>query len=82
MDLTTVNDFQKALDAKPDAVIVSNPTAMHLDIAIPAAKAGVHLLLEKPISHSMERVDELAALEKLRNLPKYWLDFNSDSIRH
>ncbi len=64
----TVNDFQKALDTKPDAVIVSNPTAMHLDIAIPAAKAGVHLLLEKPISHSMERVDELAALEKLRNL--------------
>ncbi len=64
----TVNDFQKALDTKPDAVIVSNPTAMHLDIAIPAAKAGVHLLLEKPISHSMERVDELAALEKLRKL--------------
>ena len=64
----TVNDFQKALDTKPDAVIVSNPTAMHLDIAIPAAKAGVHLLLEKPVSHSMERVDELAALEKLRNL--------------
>jgi predicted dehydrogenase len=64
----TVSDFQQALDTKPDAVIVSNPTSMHLDIAIPAAKAGVHLLLEKPVSHSLECVDELTALEKLKNL--------------
>jgi predicted dehydrogenase len=44
---------------KPDAVIVSNPTAFHLDIAIPAAQAGCAILLEKPISHSMQRIDEL-----------------------
>jgi predicted dehydrogenase len=42
-------------------VIVSNPTAFHLDVAIPAAEAGCSLLLEKPISHSLERVDELQA---------------------
>jgi|WetSurMetagenome_2_1015567.scaffolds.fasta_scaffold50709_3 predicted dehydrogenase len=64
----TVNDFQQALDTKPDAVIVSNPTAMHLDIAIPSAEGGVHMLLEKPVSHSLERVDELATYEKLKNL--------------
>jgi predicted dehydrogenase len=58
----TVTDFQQALAAKPDAVIVSNPTAMHLDIAIPAARAGIHVFMEKPISHSMERVDELQNL--------------------
>jgi len=46
---------------KPDAVIVSNPTALHLDVAIPAAEAGCHLLMEKPISHSLARVDELSA---------------------
>jgi predicted dehydrogenase len=46
---------------KPDAVIVSNPTALHLEVAIPAAKAGCAILLEKPISHSMERLDELQA---------------------
>jgi predicted dehydrogenase len=45
---------------KPDAVIVSNPTSLHLDIAIPAAQAGCAILLEKPISHSMQRVDELS----------------------
>jgi predicted dehydrogenase len=46
---------------KLDAVIVANPTSLHLDIAIPAAQAGCHILLEKPISHSLERLDHLEA---------------------
>jgi len=45
-------DFTEALKKhKPDAVIVGNPTSMHLDIAIPAAEAGCAVLLEKPISN-------------------------------
>ena len=44
---------------KPDAVIVANPTALHLDVAIPAAEAGCHILLEKPVSDSLERLDVL-----------------------
>ena len=44
---------------QPDAVIVANPTSMHLDIAIPVAEAGCHLLLEKPVSHSLEGLDVL-----------------------
>ena len=44
---------------KPDAVIVSNPTALHLDVAIPSAKAGCSILMEKPISHSLDRIDQL-----------------------
>ncbi len=52
---------------KPDAVIVSNPTSLHLDIAIPAAQAGCSILLEKPISHSMERIDELISAVKKYN---------------
>lgn len=56
--------IEAALAHKPDAVIVANPTAMHLDVAIPAARAGCHLLLEKPISHSLDRVSELEAAAK------------------
>jgi len=53
-------DIQEALiKHKPEAVIVANPTSMHLDIAIPAAEAGCHILLEKPVSNSMERLDTL-----------------------
>jgi predicted dehydrogenase len=52
---------------KPDAVIVSNPTAFHLDVAIPAAQAGCTILLEKPISGSMQRIDELSFAVKKNN---------------
>ena len=52
-------DLRAALAHKPEAVIISNPTALHLDIAIPAARCGCHLLLEKPVSHSMARLSDL-----------------------
>jgi predicted dehydrogenase len=56
------NDLAEALRKhKPDAVVVANPTALHLDIAIPAAEAGCAILLEKPISSSTDRLDELQA---------------------
>lgn len=55
----TETSLDRAISYKPDAVIISNPTSLHLEVAIPAALAGCHLLLEKPISHSMEKVDEL-----------------------
>ena len=53
-------DLHEALKKhKPDAVIVANPTALHLDVAIPAAEAGCAILLEKPVSDSLERLDTL-----------------------
>ncbi len=59
-------DLDEALKKyKPDAVVISNPTALHLDIAIPAAQAGCSILMEKPIAGSLEHVDELeSALKK------------------
>jgi predicted dehydrogenase len=52
-------DQAVALSQQPDAVIISNPTSFHLNVAIPAAQAGCHLLLEKPISHTMDGVNDL-----------------------
>jgi predicted dehydrogenase len=57
-------DLQKALEASPQAVIIANPTAIHLDVAIPAAERGCHILLEKPVSHNLERLPELKAALK------------------
>ena len=58
-------DLREALKKhKPDAVIVANPTSLHLDTAIPAAEAGCHILLEKPISYSTERLDQLEKVVK------------------
>ena len=44
---------------RPEAVIVTNPTALHLEVAIPSAEAGCHLLIEKPVSHTMEGIEDL-----------------------
>ena len=54
------SDIHEALQKhKPDAVIVANPTALHLNVAIPAAEAGCHIVLEKPVSDSLQRLDTL-----------------------
>jgi predicted dehydrogenase len=58
--LPVERDLRSALgNWRPDAVVVATPTALHLEAAIPAARAGCHLLLEKPVSHSLARVAEL-----------------------
>lgn len=59
--LPVETDVETALAHRPDAVIIANPTALHLPVAIPAAAAGCHLLLEKPISHSLDGLSELKA---------------------
>ena len=53
-------DIHEALQKhKPDAVVVANPTSLHLGVAIPAAEAGCHILLEKPVSNSLDGLDGL-----------------------
>lgn len=59
-------NFEEALRKhKPQAVIVANPTSMHMDIAIPAAKAGCAILLEKPVAESLEKTEQLSAEAKI-----------------
>jgi YrbI family 3-deoxy-D-manno-octulosonate 8-phosphate phosphatase len=54
-----------ALARRPDCVIIANPTAMHLDVAIPAIESGCHVLIEKPISNSLDNLALLrAAMQK------------------
>ncbi|HZU86286.1 MAG TPA: Gfo/Idh/MocA family oxidoreductase [Anaerolineaceae bacterium] len=57
--LVVETDLQAALAHRPDAVIIANPTALHLCTAIPAAKAGCSILMEKPVSQSLEDIEEL-----------------------
>lgn len=52
-------DLNEVLAENPDVVFITNPTSLHVPTALEAAKAGCHLLIEKPLSHTMERIDEL-----------------------
>src|SRR5262249_9804529 len=52
-------DLAAALARRPIAVIVSNPPTLHVPVALAAARAGAHLLIEKPLSSSLDGVAEL-----------------------
>lgn len=52
----------------PDAAVVCTPAPLHIPIATQLAEAGVHLLIEKPLSTSTEGVDRLAAVIQRRGL--------------
>lgn len=47
-----------------DSVLVTCPTAYHMDYALAAAKAQKHVFIEKPISHTSENLDTLFDLCK------------------
>ena len=53
-------DLAEALDRwAPAAVLVTNPTALHQAVAVPAARHGCQLFIEKPVSDTLEGVPEL-----------------------
>jgi predicted dehydrogenase len=66
-DIKVFADLDRALEEHPDAVLICNPTSLHLPVALAAARAGCHLLIEKPLSHNYDDVEELiSTVEKQR----------------
>jgi predicted dehydrogenase len=63
-----VHSMQDALAQRPDIAIVASPAAFHLTDSLALAQAGVHLLVEKPISHSIDGVAELIATCRAKSL--------------
>ena len=61
-------ELEAALARQPLAVLVCNPTAHHLELALAAARAGAHLLIEKPLADSLEGTAELGHEVRAREL--------------
>lgn len=55
----TFDDFNRALKSKPDAAVICTPAHLHIPMAIKAAQNGIHLLIEKPLSTTLDNVDAL-----------------------
>jgi len=68
LDLPVDRDLSIALSRRPLGVIVSNPSAHHVIVALQAARAGAHLLIEKPLSDELRGVAELESLIAARRL--------------
>lgn len=54
-----VATLDAALQLQPQAAVIANPASMHMEAATPLARAGVHLLIEKPIAATLPGVAEL-----------------------
>jgi predicted dehydrogenase len=61
-------DLESAMADRHDAAVVATPAHLHIPMAIRLAEAGVHLLLEKPLSTSLDGIDKLQETVRQRNL--------------
>jgi len=66
--LRTFFNRVEALAERPDFALITNPTSLHVPVAIEAARSGCHLFIEKPLSHSLDSVDKLLDLIRERDL--------------
>ena len=74
-------DYDDALDAKPDGIVISNPTNLHVECAIQAARRGGALLIEKPLSNTLEGIDILTEIVE-RHSPLVLVAYNLRFHKH
>ncbi|KAA6463098.1 Gfo/Idh/MocA family oxidoreductase [Acidobacteria bacterium AB60] len=52
-------DFHQALAEQPDIAFICNPSSLHVPVALDCIHAGCDIFIEKPLSNSLEGVQEL-----------------------
>ena len=79
IDKKTVNNLSKELKTKAftnykdligsiDAATIAVPTKHHYSLSKDLLNAGIHLLIEKPITQTLEQADELLQIAKSKKL--------------
>lgn len=62
------DDLKKAFSEKPNVVFICTPPSSHIKIALEAVKNNAHVFIEKPMSNTMDGVDDLLKTAKKNNL--------------
>jgi len=60
--------LEEALQKKPFATIISNPSSMHVEPAVKAMKSGSNVFIEKPISSDIKSLTPLLDIERTSDL--------------
>lgn len=68
LHIPVLNSLEEAWQHRPEVAVVAAPTSLHVPLSLEVAKHGCHLFIEKPLSHTMEGVDELLRAVKEKNL--------------
>ena len=55
----TYADLESALADSHDAAVIATPAHLHIPMATTLCEAGMHLLIEKPLSTSLDGIDSL-----------------------
>ncbi|HLC74604.1 MAG TPA: Gfo/Idh/MocA family oxidoreductase [Candidatus Nanoarchaeia archaeon] len=63
----TTTDIDAALK-EADAAVIATPNHLHVPLALKAVDNNCHVLIEKPLSHTLENVDILLNKAKAKNL--------------
>jgi glutamate-1-semialdehyde 2,1-aminomutase/spore coat polysaccharide biosynthesis protein SpsF len=67
LGVAVFSDLTAALDAKKyDAVFICSPPVYHLRQALESLRTGSHLFIEKPLSHSLDGIEELVGETRSR----------------
>ena len=75
-DIVIYDDYKKILEDKDiDAVLVCSSTDTHSAISIEAINAGKHVFCEKPVDHSIAKIQAVADALKGKNT-KFQVGFN------
>ncbi|WP_327052638.1 Gfo/Idh/MocA family protein [Halomicrococcus gelatinilyticus] len=59
-DTRSFESYQELYDSDVDAVIVTTPNKFHEEYAVAALDAGLDVLLEKPLAHTLESAERIA----------------------
>jgi predicted dehydrogenase len=62
------DSYDVALADAPDAVVIATPAQLHVPMATSAARNGVHVLVEKPLSTRLDGVAELIDIVEQRRV--------------
>ena len=71
------SDYKEIINDKDiDAVLVCSSTDTHADISIEAINAGKHVFCEKPVDHSVAKIEKVAEALKAHPECKFQVGFN------
>jgi spore coat polysaccharide biosynthesis protein SpsF len=62
LNVKEVTDWKQVTDFKPDVAIITNPTSLHVETAIRVAPLVKGILIEKPLSNSLQGIQQLEEL--------------------
>lgn len=56
------SDYEQMMDqVRPDVVCIATPSGAHLEPTLAAARRGIHVICEKPLEITTERIDRMIA---------------------